>query len=148
MWVPNWWLKMLMHELPHDGVAALAVPAVSAPATPTPPTRVSVAAAASTLLLMDIGENSSLGTRSHTLRTAAPSWPRSTRRILARSLGTLPAHGWPDQDRNGRPDRSCSLRGKDPGSPEVCYRFRRETRGTGLPAAAPFVHLLTHQPQQ
>jgi hypothetical protein len=35
---------------------------VSAPATPTPPTRVSVAAAASTLLLMDIGEHSSLGT--------------------------------------------------------------------------------------
>src|SRR3984957_10632216 len=109
LWVPNWWLKMLMQELPHDGVAAAAPPAVSAPVTPTPPTRVSVAAAASTLLLMDIGENSSLGTRSHTLRTAAPSWPRSTRRILARSLGTLPAHGWPDQDRNGRPDRSCSL---------------------------------------
>src|SRR5271163_1131231 len=61
---------MSTQELPHDGVAALAVPAVSAPATPTPPTRVSVAAAASTLLLMDM-DCSSLGTRSRTLRTAA-----------------------------------------------------------------------------
>src|ERR1700732_3352248 len=84
---------MLMQELPHDGVAALAEPALSAPATPTPPTRVSVAAASSTLLLMDIGEVSSLGTRSRALRTAAPSSPRNTRRILARPLGTLPAHG-------------------------------------------------------
>src|ERR1700722_10206047 len=65
---------MSIQELPHDGVAADAPPAVSAPATPTPPTRVSVAAAASTLLLMDIN-SSSLGTHSHALRTAVSSWP-------------------------------------------------------------------------
>src|ERR1700752_1839825 len=47
--------------MPHDGVAALAVPALSPPAVPTPPTRVSVVAAASTLLLMDM-DDSSLGT--------------------------------------------------------------------------------------
>src|ERR1700722_20713362 len=54
-WVPNWWLNRSRQDQPHDGVAALAVPAVSAPAAPTPPTMVSVAAAASTLLLMDMG---------------------------------------------------------------------------------------------
>src|SRR5215472_6620564 len=47
-------LKVLTQPGPHDGVPAAAGPAVSAPAMPTPPTRVSVAAAASTLLLMDI----------------------------------------------------------------------------------------------
>ena len=47
-----------MQESPHDGVAADAVPAVSAPAMPTPPTMVSVAAAASTLLLIDMNDSS------------------------------------------------------------------------------------------
>src|ERR1700722_5168461 len=69
---------MLRQELPHDGVAALAPPAVNVPMAPTPPIKVSVAAAASTLVLMDIN-GSSLGTRSCTLRTAARSWPRGTR---------------------------------------------------------------------
>src|SRR6201995_1550610 len=52
--VPNCLGKMLTQELPHDGVAADAVPAVSAPTAPTPPTKVSVAAAASALLFRDI----------------------------------------------------------------------------------------------
>src|SRR6516225_1497120 len=59
--VPNWKLNRLTQRMPHDGVAAPAGSAVSAPAMPTPLTRVSVAAAASTLLLMDMGV-SSLGT--------------------------------------------------------------------------------------
>src|SRR5580693_2308779 len=63
-----------MQAGPHDGVAADAVPAPSTPAVPTPPTRASVVAAASTLLLMDM-DDSSLGTRSRTLRTAASSSP-------------------------------------------------------------------------
>jgi hypothetical protein len=92
--VPNWWLKMSMQELPHDGVAALAVPALSAPATPTPPTKVSVAATASTLLLMDM-DRSSLGTHSRALRAAASSWHPAARTAgwLPTWLGTLPAHG-------------------------------------------------------
>ena len=72
--VPNCLANTLMQEAPHDGVAADAVPALSAPAMPTPPTMVSVAAAASTLLLMDMND-SSLEPRSRTLRTAASSWP-------------------------------------------------------------------------
>src|SRR6202453_5536902 len=116
--VPNWWLKMSMQELPHDGVAALAVPAVSAPATPTPPTRVSVAAAASTLLLMDM-DCSSLGTHSRTLRTAASSWPPVARAVgrLPTWLGTLPAHG--GLIRAGTADLIglAVWRGKVPGKP-------------------------------
>src|ERR1700723_2868082 len=114
---------MSIQELPHDGVAALAVPAVSAPVPPTPPTRVSVAAAASTLLLMDM-ERSSLGTRSRTLRTTTPSWPRSTRRILARSLGTLPAPGDLAEVMNGCPDRSCFLERERPRDPPAVFRFK------------------------
>src|SRR5580693_8039227 len=90
--VPNCLVKMLAQELPHDGVAADAEPAVSAPTTPTPPTKVSVAAAASTLLLKDMND-SSLGTL-----TAVP---------CARLYGA-------GQDRNGWPDRSCGGEGKDP----------------------------------
>src|SRR5579859_3952127 len=60
--------------MPHDGVAALAGPALSTPAVPTPPTRVSVVAAASTLLLMDM-DDSSLGTCGRALRTTASSRP-------------------------------------------------------------------------
>src|SRR5215472_15742302 len=89
---PKTLLEVLRQDQPHDGVPAAAGPAVSALAAPTPPTRVSVAAAASTLLLMDI-DGSSLGTHNRALRTAVPSWPRSARRILPRSLGTLPARG-------------------------------------------------------
>ena len=63
-----------MQEGPHDGVAADAVPAVSAPAAPTPLTRVSVAAAASTLLLMDM-KIPLLEPPSRALRTAGSSWP-------------------------------------------------------------------------
>ena len=49
--MPKSWLKMSMQSEPQDGVAALAD---VAPAAPTPPIRVSVAAAAKTLLLMDM----------------------------------------------------------------------------------------------
>src|SRR5579859_628196 len=49
---PNWSLKMSTQLGPHDGVAALATPAVSP--TPAPPTNVSEAAAANTLLFRDI----------------------------------------------------------------------------------------------
>src|SRR5580693_626825 len=49
---------MSMQEPPHDGVAADAVPALSAPAAPTPPSRVSVAALARTLPLMDMNSSS------------------------------------------------------------------------------------------
>src|SRR5215472_3875943 len=45
---------MLIQAGPQDGVAAPADPAVSTPIVPTPPTMVSVAAAASTLLLKDM----------------------------------------------------------------------------------------------
>src|ERR1700728_1794181 len=47
---------MLTQSSPHDGVAALAVPALSAPTMPTPPTRVSVAAVARALLLIDMND--------------------------------------------------------------------------------------------
>src|SRR6266852_8437334 len=63
---PGWWcvpklrLKISMQVKPHDGVAAPAVPAVSAPAAPAPLTRVSVAAAARTLLLIDMDGFSSV----------------------------------------------------------------------------------------
>src|SRR5580693_6023546 len=79
--------------MPHDGVAADAVPAPSTPAVPTPPTKASVAATESTLLLMDM-DDSSLGTPSRALRTAGRAGPRSTRRSdMSDPLGTLPAHG-------------------------------------------------------
>src|SRR6266700_2638165 len=55
LFAPNSRLKMSMQWLPHDGVAA---PADSAATEPTPPTRVSVAAAAKTLLLMDMDSSS------------------------------------------------------------------------------------------
>src|SRR5580700_10410675 len=83
-----------MQAGPHDGVAADAVPALSTPAVPTPPTKASVAATESTLLLMDM-DDSSLGTP-----PAVPcarlgrAGPRSTRRSdMSDPLGTLPAHG-------------------------------------------------------
>jgi hypothetical protein len=79
--VPNCLLKMLIQLNPHDGVAADAVPAVSAPVTATPPTIVSVAAAASTLLLMDIKQFPSWN-HSRALRTAVPSCHRSTYCLL------------------------------------------------------------------
>src|ERR1700723_1948679 len=93
MWVPNWWLKMLMQEVPHDGVAADAPPAVSAPATPTPPTRVSVAAAASTLLLMDMNGSSRETSRSCPAHGRVQLAPAARVGFDARSLGTLPARG-------------------------------------------------------
>jgi hypothetical protein len=40
--------------VPHDGVAALAAPALTTAPVPTPPTRVSVAAAAKTFFLIDM----------------------------------------------------------------------------------------------
>ena len=67
--MPKSRLKKLMQLPPHDGVAALAV---IAPMAPTPPTRVNVAAAAKTLLLMDMEQFLSRNP-SRTLRTAV--WP-------------------------------------------------------------------------
>src|ERR1700722_14804042 len=124
MWVPNWWLKMSMQELPHDGVAADAPPAVSAPATPTPPTRVSVAAAASTLLLMDIN-SSSLGTHSHALRTAVSSWPPQRTSDVSPIARHAAGSRWPDRDQNAALTGLAVRRGKDPGTPGGL-------RGTGL----------------
>jgi len=88
--------------MPQDGVAAAAEPAVTAPATPTPPTRVSVAAVASTLLLMDIRNYSFLGTRSRALRAAAfkAGLPRRTRPDGFRSARHAAGHGL-DQATNG-----------------------------------------------
>src|SRR5215213_6619554 len=65
--VPNLALKIWMQFGPHCGVAALAE---SVPTVLTPPTMVSIAATASTFLLMDIG-SSFLEPHSRTLRTAA-----------------------------------------------------------------------------
>ncbi len=64
--VPKSRLKRLIQAGPHDGVAALAENVLTAP---TPPTRVSVAAAAMTLLLMDMKQFPSWN-HSRTLRTA------------------------------------------------------------------------------
>src|SRR5580658_6433294 len=75
---------MSMQEPPHDGVAALAVPALSAPAMPTPPTKVSVAAVASTLLLMDMKQFLSWN-HGRTLRTAV---------VLIRAGTADPIGGW------------------------------------------------------
>jgi hypothetical protein len=72
--VPNWWLKMSIQLPPHDGVAAEAVPALSAPAMPTPPIKVSVAALASTLPLMDMKQFLSWN-YSRALRTAVALAP-------------------------------------------------------------------------
>src|SRR6516164_7099301 len=112
-------LKRLMQLGPHDGVPADAVPAVITPATPTPPTRVSVAAAASTLLLMDM----------NVPLLEPPAVPCARLSELASAArgpeGSRPARHaagsrWPDQDGNGRPDRSCSFgEGKLRASPEV-----------------------------
>ncbi len=79
--MPKSLLKMLTQNVPHDGVAADAVPAVSAPVTATPPTMVSVAAAASTLLLMDIKQFPSWN-HSRALRTAVPSCHRGAYCLL------------------------------------------------------------------
>jgi hypothetical protein len=80
-------------------VAADAVPAVNMPAMPTPPTKVSVAAAAATLLLMDIND-SSLGTPQ-----PCPAHDRVELAPAAREpeasgpLGIVPAHGdWSGRD--------------------------------------------------
>src|ERR1700733_641911 len=110
---------MSTQELPHDVVAALAVPAVSAPATPTPPTRVSVAAAASTLLLMDMDGCSSLGAHNRALRTVASSWPLAARTAgwLPTWLGTLPAHGGLIRSGTADPIGLAVWRGKVPGGP-------------------------------
>src|SRR5580693_4456483 len=83
--------------MPHDGVAALAVPAVvSTPAVPTPPTKASVVAAASTLLLMDM-EDSSLGTPqpcpAHGRVELAPAARVGCSRIARHAAGSR----WPDQ---------------------------------------------------
>src|SRR6516164_8379375 len=107
-------LKRLMQDGPHDGVAAPAVPAVIAPTVPTPPTRVSVAAAASTLLLMDMDVPL-------LEPTAVPCARLSELASAARGPeGSRPARHaagsrWPDQDGNGRPDRSCSFERESPG---------------------------------
>ena len=89
--LPNWWLNRLMQDGPHDGVAADADPAVSAPAMPTPPTRVSVAAVASTLLLKDMND-SSLGTpQPYPAHGCVQLAPAARVGFLPRSLGTPPA---------------------------------------------------------
>src|ERR1700720_3862628 len=99
--VPNCWLNKLMQLLPHDGVAADAVPAVSAPAMPTPPTRVSVVAAASTLLLMDI-DDSFLGTpRPCPAHGRVELAPQHATIGHVRPARHAAGSRWPDQDRNG-----------------------------------------------
>ena len=92
---------------PHDGVAALAVPAVSAPAAPTPPTMVSVAAAASTLLLMDIGVPL-LNSQPRPARGCVELAPAAHDRIFPRSIGTLPGSRWTGQAGTAA-CRSCGL---------------------------------------
>jgi hypothetical protein len=77
--LPNSALKNSTQLSPQDGVAALALPAVSAPIAPAPPTRVSVAVAAKTLLLMDI-ESSSLKRQPY----PAHGWQPYRRRLPAR----------------------------------------------------------------
>src|SRR5579872_3984 len=109
--------------MPHDGVAALAGPALSTPAVPTPPTRVSVAAAASTLLLMDMG-CSSLGTHSRALRTAVSSLPRSARRIHPRFARHAAGSRRPDQDQSAVLTGHTVWRGKTRARPGLL-------RGTG-----------------
>src|SRR5580700_8499768 len=97
-----------MQAGPQDGVAADALPAPSTPAVPTPPTIVSVAATASTLLLMDMG-NSSLGTHSRALRTATLSSPpqRTSDSSPIASARCRLAVGL-TRTRTCGPDRSCS----------------------------------------
>src|SRR5580692_9810164 len=78
---------------PQDGVSALAAVAVASVLTArTPPTMVSDAAVASTLLLMDM--NCSLhGTQPYPAH-GWPSWPpQRARRMFPDSPGTLPARG-------------------------------------------------------
>ena len=94
-WVPNWRLKMSMQLWPHDGVAA---PADTAATEPTPPTRVSVAAAAKTLLLMDM-DSSSLEPQSYPAydcrATTAPRQANRAGRLGHPALGSR----WLDTER-------------------------------------------------
>src|SRR6266516_7854941 len=91
--VPNSRLKMSMQVPPQGGVAAAAE---SIPTVLTPPTRVTVAAAAKTLLLKDM-DSSLLGT------TAVPC---ARLLLLASWRPTLRSgHDGPSQGGNGRPDR-------------------------------------------
>src|SRR5271170_2771184 len=112
---------MSTQEPPHDGVAADADPAVSVPAMPTPPTRVSVAATASTLLLMDIyGSFLSWNSRpcpAHGRVTLA-SAAREAGKVPTR-LGTLPAHDGLIRTGTADPIGLAVWRGKDPGTPEA-----------------------------
>src|SRR5580658_3389287 len=125
---------MSMQEPPHDGVAALAVPALSAPAMPTPPTRVSVAAEASTLLLMDI-KQVPLVEHSRTLRTAVALAPAA--------LGTLPTRG--GLIRSGTADLIClpGHEGKTRASPEASLERSLPTRESHASSRVPGCSSLT-----
>src|SRR5580704_8146066 len=82
-----------MQAGPQDGVAADALPAPSTPAVPTPPTKASVVATESTLLLMDM-EIPLLEPRPCPAHGWVELGLRSTRRShMSDPLGTLPAHG-------------------------------------------------------
>src|SRR3954452_12895523 len=98
-------MSMQSRPRPHDGVAA---EADIAPTAPTPPTRASVAAPASSLLLMDI---------------MFPSWkpqPYPAHGCCYRPFRLATASAlWPDQDRNGWPDRRANERGRPRANPEV-----------------------------
>src|SRR5271170_6841693 len=131
---------------PHDGVPADAVPAVSTPAVPTPPTRASVAAEASTLLLMDM--NVPL-----LEPTAVPCARLSELAPAARGPeGSRPARHaagsrWPDQDRDIWSDRSCSSMGASaPNGEDARYAQMVDTVRThmwGRPPRGGRRHVLT-----
>src|SRR5690242_2913347 len=97
----NFLLKTLTHRWPHDGVAALAGPAASVPAAP--PTRVSVAAAASILLLkdMDVPFLEPQPYPAHGCCCRSPSSDRNHSGLP----GLHRDEGDPGQGGNGRPDR-------------------------------------------
>src|ERR1700733_1107242 len=114
---------------PHDGVAALAVPAVSVPARPAPPTMVSVAAAASTLVLMDMEGCSSLNSQLYPARGCVERARAAHVGFSPDSLGTLPARGGLVRP-SLRPAGLTVWRGKDPGKPGGLH-------GTG---GSPFPH--------
>src|ERR1035437_10685616 len=97
---------------PQDGVAALADVAATAPA---PATRVSVAAAAKTLLLMDRGEFLSWN-HSRTLRTAVVPTTAAHVPDVPTTSGTLP-HGGLIRTGTALLIGLAVQKGEDPGKP-------------------------------
>src|SRR5580704_909236 len=109
-----------MQAGPQDGVAADALPAPSTPAVPTPPTKASVVATESTLLLMDMEIPLLEPPAVPCARLGRAGPPQHATIAHVRPARHAAGSRWPDQDRTADPIGLAVLERESPrASPEV-----------------------------